>query len=154
MFPFIVKYKKPLHQDFGHIDDDTILKSFIENLMKEGVDRISIKNTSLFLYENAFLSIRPGLSWNIWVGVSRGQIEIIKTQNTRVVSYMFNTSRFFILGLIAGLLIGLITQTFWIGLLGFTVLGVLNWGISIIRHWLNFSDLLNKILIDNKNSYN
>jgi uncharacterized membrane protein len=42
----------------------------------------------------------------------------------------------------------------WPGFLAFTVLGLLNWIISIIRHRVNFNDLLKEVLRNKKTSSN
>ena len=151
MFPFLIKYKKILNQDFNLIENENILKTIKGNLKRNGVDRISISNGSILNFENDFFAIRPGLNWNIWEGISKGKIEIVKNQQIREVSYLFNTSRFFIIGLTAGVFIGIVSKMVWPGFFAFTVLGLLNWTISIIRHRVNFNDLLNEVLRNNKN---
>jgi hypothetical protein len=150
MFPFLIKYKKALNSNFDLIDNETLLKGFKENLKRGGVDRIFIKNNSILRYENDFFAIRPGWNWNIWVGISGGQIEITKDENKRKVTYLFNTSRFFIVGAIAGIAFGLFSKMILIGLFAFSFLGLLNWIISISRHRANFSELLNEALSNNK----
>jgi hypothetical protein len=110
MFPFLIKYKKILNQDFDLIENENILKTIKENLKRSGVDRISISNGSTLNFENDFFAIRPGLNWDIWEGISKGQIEIVKNQQIREVSYLFNTSRFFIIGLTAGVFVGIISK--------------------------------------------
>ena len=146
MFPFLIKYNKTLNSNFDLIDNEVLLKSFKENLKRDGVDRIFIENNSTLRYENDFFAIRPGLNWNIWVGISGGQIEIIKDKDTRKVTYLINTLRFFIVGAIAGIAFGLISKMIVVGLFAFSFLGLLNWIISISRHRFNFSSLLNKII--------
>lgn len=76
MFPFIIKYTKTLNSNFDLISNEILLKSFQENLKSDGVDRIKIENNSILKYENDFFAIRPGLNWNIWVGICCGKIEI------------------------------------------------------------------------------
>lgn len=72
-------------------------------------------------------------------------------ENKKVVTYLFNTSRFFIVGLIAGIAFALFSKMILIGLFAFSFLGLLNWLISILRHRMNFSDILNEVLRKNKN---
>ena len=152
MFPFLIKYKKTLNSNFDLIENEVLLKSFKENLKRDGVDRIFIENNSTLRYENDFFAVRPGLNWNIWVGISGGQIEIIKDEDKRKVTYLFNTSRFFIVGAIAGIAFGLFSRMILIGLFAFSFLGLLNWIISILRHRENFSSLLNEVIRNNKSS--
>jgi len=151
MFPFLIKYKKTLNSNFDLIDNEVLLKSFKENLKRDGVDRIFIENNSILRYENDFFAIRPGWNWNIWVGISGGQIEIIEEDNKRKVTYLFNTSRFFIIGALAGIAFGLFSKMILIGLFAFSFLGLLNWIISISRHRANLSSLLNEVMRNNKN---
>lgn len=150
MFPFIIKYTKTLNSNFDLISNEIMLKSFQENLKSDGVDRIKIENNSKLKYENDFFAIRPGLNWNIWVGICCGQIEIKQREDKKVVTYTFNTSRFFIIGLIAGIAFWLFSKFIIAGLFAFTVLGILNWIISILRHSANFSSLLSEVLRNNK----
>jgi len=151
MFPFTLKYKKTLKSDFDLINNETMLKSFQENLKRDGVDRTFIENNSTLRYENDFFAIRPGLNWNIWVGICCGQIEISQNENKKSVTYLFNTSRFFIVGLIAGIAFWLFSKEIFAGLFAFSVLGLLNWIISISRHRAHLSNLLNEVLRNNKN---
>lgn len=151
MFPFTIKYKKTLSSNFDLIENETILKCFQENLKRNGINRIFIEDNSILKYKNDFFAIRSGLNWNIWVGISGGRIEFIETQNKRIVIYIFDTSRFFIIGLITGVVFVLFSKMILAGLFAFSVLGLLNWVISISRHRLNFSDLLNEVLKDKNN---
>ena len=146
MFPFIIIYKKTLNSDFDLINNGNLLNSFQEQLKKDGVDKISMENNSILKYKNDFFSIKPGLNWNIWVGICCGQIEVKQGSNTREVIYSFNTSRFFIVGLIAGIIFSLFFKMIFPGLFAFFVLGVLNWILSISRHRAKLSSLLNNTL--------
>ncbi|WP_075604012.1 hypothetical protein [Saccharicrinis aurantiacus] len=152
MFPFVIKYKKTLNSNFDLIENEVLLKSFKEKLKRDGVDRIFIENNSSLSYKNNFFAIRPGLNHNIWAGISGGQIEIIKSKEKRKISYLFNTSRFFIVGGIAGIAFGLFSKMILVGLFAFSSLGVLNWIISISRHRVNLSSLLNEVIRNNKNA--
>jgi hypothetical protein len=151
MFPFIVKYKKTLNNDFDLISNKTILTSFEENLKRDGVDKLSIVNDSILNFKNYFFAIRPGLNWNIWVGISNGKIEIEKSGTYREVTYLFNTSRFFIIGLLSGFFFWSFSKEFLAGLLAFTVIGVISWIISIIRHRINLNVLLDEVIRNEKN---
>jgi len=151
MFPFIIKYTKTLNSNFDLISNEIMLKSFQENLKSDGVDRIKIENNSILKYENDFFAIRPGLNWNIWVGICCGHIEIKQRGNKKIVTYLINTSRFFIVGLIAGIIFWLFSKFIIAGLFAFTVLGLLNWIISISRHRAHLSSLLNEVLRNNIN---
>jgi hypothetical protein len=142
---------KTLNSDFDLIDNGTMMKSFQENLKRGGVDRITIENNSILKYENDFFAIRPWLNWNIWDGICCGQIEITQNENKKAVTYLFNTSRFFIVGLIAGVAFWLFSKIIFAGLFVFSVLGLLNWIISISRHRAHLSSLLNEVLRNNKN---
>ena len=151
MFPFLIRYNKILSSNFDLIDNQVILKSILENLKRDGVDRLFIENNSVLKFENDFFAIRPGLNGNIWVCISGGKIEIIKDQNKRKVTYLFNTSRIFIVGAIIGILLGLFSKDILDGLFAFSFFGLLNWIISISRHRVHFSSLLSEVLRNNKN---
>jgi hypothetical protein len=150
MFPFTVKYSKILNINFDLIENETMLKCFEKNLKKDGVDRTHIEKDSILTFENDLFAIRPGLNWNIWEGIRKGNLEIVKTENKRVLIYTFDTSRFLIGGLFAGITFGLFSKMFLIGLIAFAFLGLFNWLIAIARHRYKLSELLNEVLEENE----
>ncbi len=146
MFPFIIKYKKTLSSVYKAVENEAILKYFEQRFKSGGVDYTSIERNTVLTFKNELFAIRPNLNFNKWTGISGGQIMITQEQNKRTVTYEFNTSRFFIIGAIAGLIFGLTSKMLLAGVFGFSFLGLLNWLISIIHHRLYFSSLLNKAL--------
>ncbi len=154
MFPIIIKYSKTLSGDFDTIANQKILDCAKEYLKRDGVDHIDIIDESVLKFNNDFFAIRPGLNWNIWVGIWRGQISIEKLDSKRKIRYRINTIRFWIIGLLTGLLFGLITKLLWVGLLAFGVMGLLNWTISVVRHYFNLTGLLTDIIIEKEKDKN
>lgn len=145
-FPFTITYRRTLDHRFDAIETKSILNSFKENLKRKGVSKISLETDSLMTFKIDLFSSKPGGNWNIWVGINRGKIEVDESNGKRTVIYEFNTSQILIAGFIAGLLFWIVSQMWWAGCFGFTVLGLLNWITALIRHDDNLTGILNEIL--------
>lgn len=152
MFPFIVKYKKPLDSRFNSISNEDILNCIREFLEENYVDRIFIEDNLTIRYENDYLfSKRMFMFWNIWDFIFSGKITIEVNQEKRSLVYLFNTSGTFIFGAIIGSALTLFTHEVIVGICGFAFAGLLNWLILIERHHMNLSNVLNEVLKNNKN---
>jgi hypothetical protein len=150
MFPFRIRFQTKFSSESFVISDQTILDSLKEELKRTGVDEISITDKSTLEFKNLlihdFISLRPGLNWNIWVGISYGKFIINTISNSRGITYEFDTYRILTFGLIFALLVGLGSKSFTEGLFVFGFLGVLPWFISVLRHRFNFPNLIDSIL--------
>jgi len=146
MFPFTITYRRPLDQRFDTIETKFILDSFKENLRRKGVSKISSETDSLMTFKIDLFTSKPGGNWNIWIGINRGKIEVDESTGKRTLVYAFNTSQILIAGFIGGLLFGIVSQIWWLGCVGFVMLGILNWGTTLIRHDDNLTGVLNEIM--------
>lgn len=146
MFPFTITYRRTLDRRFDEIDTKSILNSFKENLQRKGVSKITNETDSKLTFKIDFFSSKPGVNWNIWVGINRGKIEMEESTGKRTVIYEFNTSQIFIAGFVGGVLFWIVSQMWWAGCFAFGIFGLFNWIVTLVRHDDNLTGVLNKIL--------
>lgn len=126
---------------------DYVRKDFLDS----GADSVQLIDNNLLAENKRFdIRIRPDLNFNRWIGISYAKLQIIESNLQRNALYSFDTTRILVIGFIAGLLFGLISQMFWIGLLVFGAIGVLNWIIKILQHWICFDSTFGDIIYDGK----
>lgn len=146
MFPFTITYRRTLDQRFDAIETKSILDAFEESLLSKDIPEITSKTDSYITFKIHFLTAMMGGNWNLWAGINRGKIEVDESTGKRTIVYEFNTSLILIAGVIAGLFFWIVSQMWWAGCFGFVALGLINWGITLIRHDDNLTGVLNEIL--------
>lgn len=151
MFPFEIKYEKPLNSQFDSISNETILEYFEQNLKDGGVDETYIEENTILRFKNYIFSIRPGLNWNIWEGIRKGSFEIIMKENQRIMIYSFNISKLIIPFTLIGLFSGVFTIIMSIGVgLFFFAWTLLPWLTIFLRHKNKLTNLLDEVLEDSE----
>lgn len=151
MFPFEIKYEKPLNSQFDSISNETILEYFEQNLKDGGVDETYIEENTILRFKNDYFSIRPGLNWNIWEGIRKGSFEIIMKENQRIMIYSFNISKLIIPFTLIGLFSGVFTIIMSIGVgLFFFAWTLLPWLTIFLRHKNKLTSLLDEVLEDSE----
>ena len=147
MFPFEIKYEKPINSQFDSISNETILEYFEQNLKDDGVDETYIEENTILRFNNYYLSIRPGLNWNIWEGIRKGSFEIIMKENQRIMIYSFNISKLIIPFTLFGLSITVLSIGTSIGFGLFTFAWtLLPWLTILLRHKNKLTNLLDEVL--------
>ena len=145
---FRIKAELFLNEEFNNISNETLFKETYNFLKKEGVDRIKIKNNEKLFLENDFFAIRPGLNWNIWVGIDSGEIQIKfdELKNRKKIIYSVSFSRMFWTLLIISVIGGLVTtKIYGIGAIIGIGLFLLNIPIVYIRHKTHIIDIASQL---------
>lgn len=131
MFPFVISYKIKLNLDFLDQMDHAIL-AFLSDYMKQySADEVKLNDVAL-IYKTHLLSGRG--SWHILSGVEKGVFKINRTQGMTILSYRFYMYRLFVMSLVFGGLVALISGDLSEGLYTLLFLFVANWGITLYRH--------------------
>lgn len=150
MFPLEIIYKKQLNEKFESCSSEMIINAFEIDFKESGVSKLRSENDGKKLIaEIELFAIRPGWNWNRWNGIGKSSIEIVETiKNDREVIYKFNLTRMLVGALIISLFVGIISTLYWIGLLVFGVLGILNWIIKLIQHHSTFNSVFDNIIYE------
>lgn len=146
MLPAIT-YKRTLDHRFEQIPNDEILKVFEAQLNLTGVDKIIREKEGILLFENRLFSSKPGGNWNRWIGIRRGKIAIIESQQKRVIHYSFDIRWILIPGFILSLGFLAATQLFAVFIYSFVALVGLNLVIALTAQSDNLTGIMNEILV-------
>ena len=145
IFPLEIKYTKRLVGKIEEIPTQGLLDSYKIDFEKSGADIVRLIDKTVIAENKLFkIHIRPGLNWNRWGGISYAKVQIIESDKRRNAIYVFNLTRIFVVGAIAGVFFGIISKFFWVGIVAFIVLGIFNWLVKLLQHWITFSALINK----------
>ncbi len=145
-FPFEITYKLKLVGDIEKFATSDILDFVRNDFKKSGADSVRVIKDTVFA-ENRLLEIRirPGLNWNRWIGIGYAKLQIVELDNSRYAIYSFNLTRILFIGALMGIFIGFLTHIYWIGLITFGVLGLLNWLTKLIQHWASLAIVLENL---------
>lgn len=138
-FPFDITYKKRLSNKAGNFVIDDILETIKLDFIKSGADTVRMEGNHVIAKNRMFrIRIRPGLNFNRWLGISSADLLINDSEKFREVIYTFNTTRIFLVGVLFGFFFGLISPVYWMGIIVFGVMGLLNWLFKLLQHWAYF----------------
>ncbi len=142
---FKISNSKYLKEEFNQIPTEELLSDIDSFLKSEGVDYVFVKGKENLILKNEFFSLRPGLNWNIWIGVASGEIIIHsdKNMNKKIIKYSVSYLRMVVTLFIIALFGGLATiKLYGIG----AILGIgsfiLNFPILYFRHKFHLNDII------------
>mgnify|MGYP003654593458 CR=1 FL=1 len=118
--------------------------TFVVNEFKESdADIVSMIENNVIAKNKLFVfRHKRGGRYNRWGGIRNVKFTIIKKGNIRKAKYKVDLTRTFVPAFIIGIISGLFSDTYKIGLLIFIALWSINLLIKIIHHWIIFSDIL------------
>jgi hypothetical protein len=155
IFPFEITYKKKLSGALVKFTTLEILDFIKKDFENSGADSVKILNNTVLAENRLFkIRLRPGLNWNRWGGIAYAKLRIIEKENIRNVVYSFNLTRMLVVGGISGIIFGFISQIYWIGLIAFGVLGILNWTFKLLQHSIAFYATFNDMINERKGNIN
>jgi hypothetical protein len=150
-FPFEITYRKKIKGEIEEIPTSEILEFAKGDFNDSKADFIQNGKDTIFVENRLFhVDFKPGLNWNRWVGVGSAKFQIIEIGNIRYAFYTFSVTKILILGLIFGIISTIIMDSFWIGLTAFGLIGILNWIIKLLQHWITFIDIFNNLIIEKR----
>lgn len=125
LFPLNIKYRRKLNSNF---DSRQIFDQIEKELTLLKIDKIQ-RLDLIIKFENSF-SNKQG-RWHLMAPVDRGYLKLNK--NLKELEYSFSVIRTFYITSAMALLFGLISQSYWIGIIFFLWLFGMNWTITVIR---------------------
>jgi hypothetical protein len=131
VFPFTIKYSKRLKEKVSSSDTEKVL-SYIGDFItkKTGEDIIIDKNELTF--KSGFFRMR--WSSNIMGVIEKGKFNLIDNGNENVLTYEFFMYRIFAIVAVMSIVMGIVSQQPWFGVVCFAWVGGMNWLVAIIRH--------------------
>ena len=140
MFPFEIKYKRTLN---SNSTSEQIFDQIEKELTRLKIDKIQRLDFKI-QFENSFFNGQG--RWHLMAPVDKGYIQI--ERNLTELKYSFSVIRTFYITTAMALFFGLISQSYWIGIVFFFWLFGLNWIITLIRQ-NKFANKLKRMLNEN-----
>ena len=141
MFPFNIKYKRILN---SKADSRQIFDEIEKELKRLKVDKIQRSHLKIE-FENSFFN-GQGRS-HLMAPVDKGYLKL--DNNLKNLEYSLSVVRTFYITTAMALFFGLISQSYWIGIISFLWFFGMNWIITLIRH-NRFANKLRRMLSEKK----
>lgn len=140
MFPIEIRLRKRLYlKDAALEQDNEILEFFKQEFINRKADNVRIVNNEVIFKNKLFKFVN---NWNIMVPVDKGILAIRKYRRSEIeIEYLFSLKVTLIIGGIFGIIFGLFSRMWFVGLGAFLWLGGMNWLIALIRHSIMFGNL-------------
>ena len=145
MFPLNIKYKRILN---SKSDSRQIFDKIEKELTRLKIDKIHRSDLKIE-FENSFFNGQG--RWHLMAPVDKGYLKL--DGNLKNIEYYFSVIRTFYITSLMALLFGLISQSYWIGIIFFFWLFGMNWIITLIRQ-NQFANKLKRMLDEKKTTHN
>ena len=133
MFPFNIKYQRELNVNS---DSSQIFDIIEKELVRLKIDKIKRSDLEIN-FDNSFLNGQG--RWHLMAPIDKGYLKL--DYQLKKLEYSFSVIRTFYITLGMSLFFGLISQSYWIGIIFFLWLFGMNWTITLIRQ----NKFLNKL---------
>lgn len=142
IFPFSIKYTKRLKNKVAPDDIDKTMRFIEDFISKKSGEDIKIEGNIL-----TFIKTLSGSTWrtNILEPTEKGEFVLLNTEDNSFLTYEFFMYHLFIMVTLASVFIAAVSYNVWYGIACFTWLGVMNWIIVLIRHYLMFGEIVEGI---------
>ena len=137
MFPLNIKYKRILN---SNSKSGQILDQIEKELTRLKIDKTQRSDLKIN-FENSFFNGQG--KWHLMAPVDKGYLKLNK--NMKEIEYSFSMVRTFYITSGMGLFFGLISQSYWIGIIFFLWLFGMNWIITLIRQNIFVNKLKSKL---------
>jgi|TARA_B110000902_G_C13896170_1_gene432525 hypothetical protein len=137
MFPLNIKYKRILN---SNSNSGQILDQIEKELTRLKIDKTQRSDLKIN-FENSFFNGQG--RWHLMAPVDKGYLKLNK--NIKEIEYSFSVVRTFYIASGMALFFGLISQSYWIGIIFFLWLFGMNWIITLIRQNIFVNKLKNKL---------
>jgi len=137
MFPLNIKYKRILN---SNSNSGQILDQIEKELTRLKIDKTQRSDLKIN-FENSFFNGQG--RWHLMAPVDKGYLKLNK--NMKEIEYSFSVVRTFYIASGMALFFGLISQSYWIGIIFFLWLFGMNWIITLIRQNIFVNKLKNKL---------
>lgn len=125
MFPFNIKYHRKLNANF---EKEKIFDEIEKELIRLKIDKIRRSDLEIN-FKNSFFNGQG--RWHLMAPIDKGYLKLNRT--SRKLEYSFSIIRMFYITFGMSLFFGLISQSYWIGIIFFLWLFGMNWIITLIR---------------------
>ncbi|NGX85401.1 hypothetical protein [Aequorivita sp. KMM 9714] len=142
MFPLNIKYKRVLN---SKSDSREIFDKIEKELTRLKIDKIHRSDLKIE-FKNSFFNGQG--RWHLMAPIDKGYLKL--DGNLKKIEYSFSVVRMFYITSVMALFFGLISQSYWIGIIFFSWLFGMNWIITLIRQ-NQFANKLKRML-NNKNT--
>lgn len=137
MFLLNIKYKRILN---SKSDSRQIFDKIEKELIRLRIDKIHRSDLKIE-FENSFFNGQG--RWHLMAPVDKGYLKL--DSNLKKIEYSFSVVRTFYITSVMALFFGLISQSYWIGIIFFSWLFGMNWVITLIRQ-NRFANKLKRML--------
>ena len=145
MFPFNIKYKRILN---SKSDSRQVFDQIEKELTRLKIDKIRRSELKIE-FENSFFNGQG--RGHLMAPVDKGYLKL--DSNRKKLEYSFSVIRTFYITSMMALFFGLISQSYWIGIIFFLWLFGMNWIITLIRQNL-FANKLKRMLNETNTTHN
>lgn len=119
-----LSFKRKIDFNNQPLENEVFLKLFEDNLRLNRITEITKTSTSL-TFKNNFFILKPKGNWNIWPGISDGEIIINENTHEKYIRYKINIIYFFIVSVIMSVFFGVGIQFIKVSLIQSLVVGVI-----------------------------
>ena len=137
MFPLIIKYRRELSTNS---DAKQIFDIIEKELVRLKIDNVK-RSDSAIIFENSFFNGQG--RWHLMAPVDKGDLKIHR--HLKTLEYSFSLIRTFYIALAISLFFGLVSQSYWLGIVFFCWFFGMNWIITLIRQNLFIDKLKGKL---------
>ena len=137
MFPLNIKYKRILN---SNSNSGQILDQIEKELTRLKIDKTQRSDFKIN-FENSFFNGQG--RWHLMAPIDKGYLKLNK--NMKEIEYSFSVVRTFYIASGMALFFGLISQSYWIGIIFFLWLFGMNWIITLIRQNIFLNKLKSKL---------
>jgi hypothetical protein len=145
LFPFNIKYKRILN---SKSDSRQVFDQIEKELTRLKIDKIRRSELKIE-FENSFFNGQG--RWHLMAPVDKGYLKL--DSNLKKLEYSFSVIRTFYITSMMALFFGLISQSYWIGIILFLWLFGMNWIITLIRQ-NQFANQLKRMLNETNTTHN
>jgi hypothetical protein len=145
LFPFNIKYKRILS---SKSDSRQVFDQIEKELTRLKIDKIRRSELKIE-FENSFFNGQG--RWHLMAPVDKGYLKL--DSNLKKLEYSFSVIRTFYITSMMALFFGLISQSYWIGIIFFLWLFGMNWIITLIRQ-NQFANKLKRMLNETNTTHN
>ena len=138
MFPLNIKYKRKLN---SNSDSGQIFDQIEKELIRLKIDKIQRSDLKI-KFENSIFNGQG--NWHLMASVDKGYLKL--NRNLKELEYSFSVTRTFYITSAMALFLGLMSQSYWFGIISFLWLFGMNWIITLIRQNLFLNKLIWGIL--------
>jgi hypothetical protein len=145
LFPFNIKYKRILS---SKSDSRQVFDQIEKELTRLKIDKIRRSELKIE-FENSFFNGQG--RWHLMAPVDKGYLKL--DSNLKKLEYSFSVIRTFYITSMMALFFGLISQSYWIGIIFFLWLFGMNWIITLIRQ-NQFANKLKRMFNETNTTHN